>query len=176
MDSCSLMLHSSDTPAMPHTISEYSLETYSPRDHRLQSIPVANSSSDCITSTLWFILGFFSHSDTLLDFAEFGSQSRSWWHYQFCSMVYLQEEFRKYQLLVWKVAREMFAEVSKETQIHPAPLPAKKSFKVVKLNQRRGVKHFRSSESCLGPACSQSSHTEQSGYYTQLLRALLFIF
>lgn len=139
--------------------------------------PVANSSSDCITSTLWFIWGFFSHSDTLLDFAQFGSQSRAWWHYQFCSMVYSKEEFRKYQLLACKVARAMFAEVSKETkQIHPAPTSAKKSFKVVKLNQRRRVKHSRSSESWLGPAHSQSSHTEQSGYCTLLFRALLFIF
>lgn len=161
--------------AMPHTTSEYNLEIYSPRDHRLQSTPVANSSSDCITSTLWFILGFFSHSDTPLDFAQFGSQSRPWWHYQLCSMVYSQEEFREHQLLV--------CEASKDTeQIHPPPLsypclpPSKEIIERSKIKSKEGVKHSRSSEPCLGPACSQSSHTEQSGHCTLLFRALLLLF
>lgn len=167
---------------MPHTISECNLETYSPRDHRLQSTPVANSSSDCITSTLWFILGFFSHSDTLLDFAQLGSQSSSWWHYQFCSMVYSRRSLGSTRTGVWG-GQGNACWGFQRNKSDPAPLsyllpPSQqnKTLKVVKLNQRRGVKHSRSSESCLGPACSQSSHREQPGYCTLLHRALLFIF
>lgn len=134
LDSCSIDATQQwccGTPAMPHTISEYNLETYSPRDHRLQSTPVANSSSDCITSTLWFILGFFSHSDTLLDFVQLGSQSRSRWHYQFCSMVYSQEEFRKYQKWCARWPGQCLLRFAKKQirscppQPPPASLPAK---------------------------------------------------
>lgn len=40
-------------------------------------------------------------------------------------MVYSQEEFGKHQLLVCKVARAMFAEVSKETKQILFPSPSK---------------------------------------------------